>query len=383
MTTFIDGIVLTQRHLSGEVRELAGLRSLCYRESGDIDREGNPVAEQEVIGENYRKAWIQGSHSTAIQVGSEGGLVSLSGNPGRWSRPDNVFNLDLDGTISAANGILATQGLPGFEAGEPIASSRIQEVLTPQGLMLGTGDDLSTVDYVIPRPDGTLRSGARVWSIHVTRNFVCGSAANALAVLNWLDTQSVARVKKQRLGSTTVVWGNLKYCQVEAYIKADEMMAHCKGEIEREQMRQSPIYQWCKEQGVLRIEVKAAKDYLRDRGLTYLGAWTMENVIQLFEDRTELLHRVKCDIEEFDPAMLPTRVATTAEAWLRGADVRRTMNLRTFQRHAKVLRDYGIDITEKRNVQVMPVKIKTIEMQAAAVPEWYGMHKTPMLRAVA
>jgi hypothetical protein len=101
----------------------------------------------------------------------------------------------------------------------------------------------------------------------------------------------------------------LKYCQVEAYLKAQEMMAHCKGEIEREQMRQNPVYQWALENGVVRIEVKAAKDYLRDKGLTYLGAWTMSNVIQLFEERTEILSRVKVDIEEFDPAMLPRLVS--------------------------------------------------------------------------
>lgn len=28
--------------------------------------------------------------------------------------------------------------------------------------------------------------GARVWSIHVTRNYVTGSESNAQAVLNWL-----------------------------------------------------------------------------------------------------------------------------------------------------------------------------------------------------
>lgn len=384
MTTFIDGIVLTQKHHHADgVKEIAGLRYLCYREAGDIDLAGEEVTEQDIIGDKHKKAWIQGSHNTAIQVGSQGGLVSLCGNPGRWSRSDNVFNLDLDGTIEAANRIMRLKGLPIFQGGDPIASACSSTVLTPHGFMHATGDDLSTVDYVIPQPDGTFRSGARVWTIHVTRNFVCGSQADALAVLNWLDTQSVARVKKQRLGGTTVVWGSLKYCQVEAYIKADEMLAHCKGEIEREQMRQNPAYQWCKENGVLRIEVKAAKDYLRDRGLTHLGAWNMENVIQLFEERTELLHRVKLDIEEFDPANLPTRVACTAEAWLRGADVKRSMSRPTFFRHAKILREYGIDICEKRNVAAMPVKIKTVEMQQASIPDWYTLTPTPLLRVAA
>lgn len=104
----------------------------------------------------------------------------------------------------------------------------------------------------------------------------------------------------------------------------------------------------------------------------------MENVIQLFEERTEILHRVKVDIEEFDAAHLPSKVACTAAAWLRGEDVTRLLSRRTFFRHAAALRDYGIDITQKRNISVMPVKVKTIEVQAAAMPDWYRLQASPL-----
>jgi hypothetical protein len=148
-------------------------------------------------------------------------------------------------------------------------------------------------------------------------------------------------------------------------------------------MRQNPAYIWSKENGIVRIEVKAAKDYLRDRGLTHLGAWTMENVIKLFDDRTEILHRVKTDVEEFDPSLLPSKVACTASAWLRGEDVSRLMSVSTFYRHAKILREYGIDIAEKRNIVSMPIKIKTIELKEASIPSWYSFELTPLLRLVA
>ncbi|WP_301103118.1 phage/plasmid replication protein [Propionivibrio sp.] len=377
MTTFVDGIVLTQKHYQCDgVRELAGVRSMAYREKGDICRDGSESIGQEIIGEQFRPAWIQGSHSTAIRVKSEDGMVTLAGNPGRWGRADNLFNLDLAGTVEASNRIVQSQGLPGFSGGEPIGSARVMPTLTDQGYMMASGGNLDAVDYVLVHPDGTFRQGARVWSIHVTRNYVTGSEANAVAVLNWLDSQSVARVKKKRFGKSTVVWGNLNYCQVEAYLKADELMDHCKGDLEREAMRQNPAYQWSKENGIVRIEVKAAKDYLRDRALTHLGAWTMEKVIDLFDERTEVLHRVKTDIEEFDPATLPSKLACTASAWLRGEDVSRLLSVRTFYRHAKALRDYGIDISEKRNITVMPYKIRTIEMHEASIPDWYDLKPT-------
>lgn len=382
-TTFIDGIVLSQRFQPNTVKSIAGLRSIAYREAGDIAFDGSAVEEQEVLPERLRAAWIQGSHSTRVQVSSDGTLVQLKGNPGRFGRGDNLFNLGFDQTLAASNEILNAQGLPSFVLGAPVARNCLTwgkdgEMETRAefaGFLVvpeeGTPEYEFSRRYSMPGDLTPGHEGARVWSIHVTRNYLAGSEANALAVLNWLDGQSVSRVKKQRFGKSTVTWGNLNYCQTEAYLKADEMMAHCRGDIEREMMRQNPVYQWCKENGVVRVEVKASKDYLREVGLTWAGDWNMAKVIKLFDERTEVLHRVKTDIEEFDPALLPSKIACTAAAWLAGQDVKRFMNLRTFQRHAKELRAHGIDIAEPRNVASMPVRIRTIDLQAASAPDWY------------
>lgn len=377
-STFIDGIVLSQRFRKDSVPTLAGLRSIAYRAVGDVSFDGSTVEEQDVLPERIRPAWIQGSHNTKVQTSSDGTLVQLKGNPGRFNRGDNVFNHDWDGTLAASNAILLSRGLPSFEIGEECAN--------PVLLRNFDGDLQSKPEFaaytVFPADGGVGHEGLRVWSIHVTRNLITGSEANAKAVLGWLDSQSIARVKKKRFGNSTVTWGSLKYCQVEAYLKADEMLDHCKGDVERELMRQNPIYQWCRDNGVVRVEVKAAKDCLRDLGLTWAGDWNMAKVIKLFDDRTEILHRVKADVEEFDPATLPSNVAMTASAWLRGEDVKRVMNLRTFQRHAKLLREYGIDIAEKRNVSSMPVRIKTIEIQPAAMPDWYSLNQSHGLQLV-
>lgn len=365
-TTFIDGIVMSQKFRPESVKTIAGLRTLAYRESGDVNHLGEVVEDQEVLPERIRAAWIHGSHNTKIQLSSDGTLVQLKGNPGRFGRGDNVFNLGWDETFSRCGDILESQGLPRFLTGDPCANRQF---------IRGLDGDLITLPefagYGVYPDDGPGHQGARVWSIHVTRNYCTGSEADAIAVINWLASQSVSRIKKKMIGSSTVIWGNLNYCQVEAYIKADEMIAHCRSDLDREMMRQNPVYQWCRENGVVRVEVKAAKDYLREVGLTWAGDWDMTKVINLFESRTEVLHRVKADIEEFDPASLPSKIALTASAWLRGEDVKRVMKLRTFQRHAKLLRDYGIDIAEPRNVKTMPVRVKTIEMQSAHAPDWY------------
>lgn len=336
-------------------RELAGMRTLSFREAGDINRQGEAVPDQEVITEKARWAWIKGSHATSIRVLSHDGLVALAGNPGRWGRSDNLFGFDLDQTLTRANRILHTQQLPGFGRGVCYDAS--------------SGKDTGTE----PVPGRTKWSGARVWSIHLTQNYVTGSSANAKHVLNWLDAQSIARVRKSRLGASTVVWGGLNYCQTEAYIKADEMLTHAKGEHERQQIKQSAAYQWALQSGVVRIEVKAAKDYLRHKDLTHLGDWNMGTVHEIFTERTEVLQRSKIDLEEFDIQHLPSRVRLTAAAWLKGEDVLALMSRPTFYRHAGLLREYGIDIASPRNIETFPVRVRTIDMQAAAIPDWYGM----------
>lgn len=329
-----------------QARELAGFRNLRYRDKGDIKRDGSEAIEEEVIGGGASWAWIQGSHSTAIRVKSFEGVVALAGNPGRWGQKDNLFGLDLEGTLQAANGILRGQQLPEFQSGEAYAPLNGE----------------CELKY----------TGARVWSIHLTRNYATGSQANAEAVINWLDGQSIARVKKSRLGASTVVWGSLKYCQTEAYIKADEMIAHAKGDEAKQIIRDSHEYKYALENGIVRIEVKAAKDYLREKGLTYLGAWDMGTVHRIFEERTEVLSRVRADVEEFDLMDVPRAYRMTAAAWLDGKDVAHLFDSRvTLWRHAKALRAHGIDILAVRNVAEFPVRIRTINLVPLSPPDFY------------
>lgn len=51
---------------------------------------------------------------------------------------------------------------------------------------------------------------------------------------------------------------------------------------------------------------------------------------------------------------------------------------RTLFRHAKVLRECGIDILQTRNVTAFPVKVRTIELQPLRLsdaPHWYTMEQ--------
>jgi hypothetical protein len=362
LMVFIDGIVLTQKFKPGSIKQLCGLRLMSFREAGDIDREGNEVEEQEVIGERMGTAWIRGSHDSKIQLRSDGTLLSLKGNPGRWCRGDNLFNLGLAETVAKANEIVESRGFPAnaFGAGrrDPFTKCQMHK------LKIHDVDDLE-----LPW------TGARVWSIHLTQNYVTGSADNAKAVIEWLNTQSVARVKKSRLGLSTIVWGNISYCQTEVYVKADEMLAHCKGAEAKAAMRESEAYKYALANGIIRLEVKCAKDFLKERKLTYLGNWDMGTVTALFKEKSEVLERCKLRYASDDELLdaLPQHVRVHAAAWLQGIDVTKLMSRATFYRHAKVLRAHGIDIAEPRNVSVIRPVMKEISVAAVQAPEWYSL----------
>lgn len=360
---FVDGIVLTRKFdPRTPIKELCGLRSMVYREPGDIDRDGKVVEETEVVGERMGTAWIQGSHDSKLQLRSDGNTLSLKGNPGRWGRPENLFNLGLWETIDKANEIVEAHGFPAnaFDKGvrDAWTVSQLHKMDIPSG---ETPEDPWT--------------GARVWSIHLTQNYATGSPENAKAVIEWLNTQSVARVKKSRLGLSTIIWGSIRYCQTEVYIKADEMLAHCKTPEAKAAMRETEAYKYAFKAGIIRLEVKCAKDFLKHRKLTYLGNWGMGTVTELFKEKAEVLERVTLSFQSDEEllASLPSHVRVHAAAWLQGIDVTQLMSRATFYRHSKVLRDYGIDIAEPRNVTVIRPKAKEITVSALDRPHWYQL----------
>jgi hypothetical protein len=364
MTVFIDGIVLTRKFPHGSVKELCGFRSMGYLEAGDVDKNGNVVTELTALHERLFTAWIRGSHDSKLQLASDGSTVSMKGNPGRFGRKDNLFNHDFEHTISAANAIVAAEGFPQdcFSRGtrDPYTKSQLA------AMDIKAGDDL---------PESPWRDGARVWSIHMTQNYRTGSPENAKAVIQWADGQTMARVKKARLGATTLVWGSLAYCQTELYVKADEMLAHAKGPKQKEKVMESDEYKYALANGIIRLEVKCAKDFLKHRKLTYLGNWSMGTVTEIFKEKAEILERCKAVEQEDEDilALLPSSTRVHAAAWLAGVDVSAHMSRRTFFRHAKVLRAYGIDICEKRNVTVIRPKMREVEITPLAVPDWYSL----------
>lgn len=332
---FIDWITINQFHAGKSLPVLVSGSTVVY------DQYGIPRFER------ARPARFIGSHETSIQITCNGVFVSLSGNAGRFSRPDNLFSYGVRETVQKASHLVMDQGLPEFTPG-------------------------------FTASNGQYTRGATVSRLDITANYATGSESQARAFIRWLADKSVSRMKKGRAGDESVWFVNSRH-MIKAYIKHIEMEKHGMS-------KDDQLYQWCKEQGIVRVEVELKKRMLDTEGLYHLEAITEEKLIEIYHRETEILKRVDRSDEPDIIDSLPARYRMTAAAWLAGEDVRSFLSRATLFRHAKVLREYGLDILEPRSIVKFPTKVNVIELRPVSPPDWYQFNDTyndqPALRLV-
>jgi len=317
---FVDWVTVTQRHKGGGLPILVDGVCVWHDRNGLVRSERTSATS------------VTGSHDTAIRVGCDGGRVYLSGNVGRFSREDNLFNFGWAGTWARCNRVLLGVGLPPFSSSPGFS-------------------------------DEDKQFGARVSRLDITANFATGNEGQARAVIRWLSGQAIARVKRGQAGDESMWWSNTRK-MFKAYLKGVELMKHGMSEDE-------VVVAWCKRLGIVRVEVELKRRLLRELGLQQAEDITDEKLMRVFEEHTEILRRVDRSDEPDILAHLPARSRVYAAAWLKGQDLTLMCHRATLFRHAKVLREYGIDILTPRNVIDFPIKVRVVDLQPVSAPDWY------------
>lgn len=319
--TFVDWITASQYFPEGGIPIVTSGLDVHFDPSGLPRRERNC------------SAGLDGSFKTSIRVASDGCRVYLSGNVGRFSRKDNLFNLGWGETQAACNRILESLGLPPFSA-----------------------------SVGVPGTEG-YRRGAVVSRLDITSNFATGSEPQARAAIRWLCGRSVSRVKRGNAGDESVWWANTR-SMFEAYIKHIEMLSHkCDSD--------SLPYLYAKQHGLLRVEIKIRKRILSELKMNDWDDITQEGLEELYHEQTSILRTVDRSDEHDIIAALPARSRIYASAWLAGKDLRELVGRTQLYLHAKVLRQYGIDILQARNIEQFPIKVRVVDLVPCEVPEWY------------
>lgn len=368
---FVDWLQIAQRHQGVDLPIVSdGVRVVGQSFEEITDGNGRKwcVLTPHADGVRYTVPRLQkrGSHDTSLLIRCDGQTVELSGNVGRYERPDNVWNYDLDDTVSKASDLVERDGLPRFSAGE----CRAKASLSKHDYDLGLWSEWT---------------GAIFREMHVTKNCYVGSDALSVECLRYMTGHRAARLAKGVFGDETVVFGKRTgklHKRLVVYRKASEMLAHAKGEDAKKRVKESPEYQMARDMGLIRIECKWGRDFLRDNGLRFMGDASMAKVISLFERETAFLMDAKADRAARVVAEMPAKLRAAALLWIRGDDLRQVFSRATYFRHVKALRDYGIDASEPRGERVegsvdqlqrLLDGLPQFELRELAAPEWYGL----------
>ncbi|MDP3226262.1 MAG: phage/plasmid replication protein, partial [Rubrivivax sp.] len=135
--------------------------------------------------------------------------------------------------------------------------------------------------------------------------------------------------------------------------------------------------------GVVRVEIELKRRLLADMNMVEIDDINDDKLIQVFHEQTEIFNAVDRSDEPDILDAIPTKSRVHAAAWMAGQDLRQLLSNGTFYRHARVLRDYGIDITEPRNVETFPIKVRIVEMKPLSMPDWYSLEDDiPHLKVV-
>ncbi len=328
---FVDWLTINQLHQNGAKR-LSGGQFMEINADGSL---------------KFRidKFHIEkGSFATSIALRSSVGRVELSGNVGRFGRSDNLFNSGWDDTLESAQTLVSAFNLPLFTPGATYSDSR-----------------------------GNVQSfGASVTRLDLTRNYATGSGRHASAFLSWLDGQSLAYIRRGRkVGSTTVEWGSNKgRYKLIAYDKAQEMLDHSG---DKDAMKANRVYQYCRDNGIIRVELKLKRQELADKGLRFLGDIDMGKLIQIYNEKTDFIKGAEVDVSALDLSDLSSLSRMIYEAYMQGVDVSQLVPRMTLWKHAKILRAYGVDITSNPSVQRLKTEVRRIQLASATMPDWYSL----------
>lgn len=324
---FIDWVTIRQDHGAGGAPKINGGVVMSLDADGEID-----YAVQKRVG-------IEGSFDSRSEIRSDGSVVEFSGNIARFGRRDNLFGYDWPTTICRINSLLNLYCIPPFTSGKLYRFA----------------------------DSGWTWTGARVSRIDVTMNRACFSADNAITVLEQLAKHHVGRQKgRLSVDGATVEYGRgSKYVYGKCYSKFAEFMAHQKrksgSHVDQE------VIDFTQRLGVLREEFTLKSRFLTQNQLCYLGQITHDDLVEVFMNRTQFKRFDKIEHDTFKD--LPSKLQRTYAAWKLGMPVK--LGRSAFYEHRRELLAYGIDISVPCTGEILPIRIKTIEVAALEAPDWY------------
>ncbi len=336
---FIDWITIKQHHCKSHKPF-----------HGEIHATLSPDGKK-LLKTNTKRVQYSGSDSTIITIHSDGHTVYVSGNIGRFNRPDNLFNYDLEQTIQKLNQIISQPniGLPIFTKGETYVDSDLK---------------IQTTGAWFPRLD-------------LTENYAFGTFKQAQRYLTQLKNIKINRQKTQSY-DTSMYWGlGSKKKTLKTYLKSIDLK-RLKTKMIKKDMLQNinhldNIIKYTHENGVLRFELQL-KDQLTIQGLYHWSDSTHEKLTQYFEGEIMKLPK---SCEHIDVNLLNSAQQITLLKYMTGQDIKSILARSTYYKHRKhFLENYSLDINQplkKSELLNFMQFYMDVEFTPLQKPDWYEL----------
>lgn len=332
---FIDWITVQQVYPLGGLNPVNSGRVFAIDEDGAVEWE----VERDMV--------FEGSHDSRIKIQCDGFMVKVSGNVGRFDRPDNIFGFELDETMRKANRILAQFNLPPFTKGEPFREYGYEFFKW---------------------------TGALFTRLDLTCNFSTGSEANVAPFMQHLAASSVSRMRTGAFpdGHTVDYGRGSKYWYAKAYAKYFQLTSR------QQKKRQPPqeVLDFVRDAGMVRFELTLKSRYLTQNGFRYWGGTEMSKLCTVFEDKAEVVRREKPILKAFDRMIegLSIQVQETVMNWQKGKHLPSLMKRATYYRHRREILDHcGFDISLPFHVVDLSTRYQAhqIDVLPMVAPDWY------------
>lgn len=321
----------------------------------------------------------RGSYSSKIDITLRDNTLTISGNPSRYNREENLFGINqIDECFKVYNEILSELDLP--------LLTKCTKVMHLQG---EDGTQVKTVS-----------DGAIIKRVDMTTNMSVGKGAEreyirAVSTLPWRNKKGHLFPNGfgcdwlNKMGNA----GSREYLKL--YCKYNELNLHAMPKAKREFGINSPEYKYlervrdyCIEMGVARFENELHRDFLRENNLRYWGLLNEEDfkiTHDKFVNIDQKLQVTKMDIEHVNETLLRKGICTTTysasttasyfSSWMSGKVFDFSMSAPKL--HASRLNKIGIDIRvpfdSSRHSPVIVRKAIIIKPTALVIPQWYKM----------
>lgn len=319
----------------------------------------------------------RGSYCDEINIRVSGSVIRVDGNPSRWGKVENLLGFtDIDACICCFNSVLFGLGLPTF--------TRCTEIFYLQGKD-GEKVKKSSNGAIIKRMDITTNKSVGAGN---ERTFI-----KALSQMRYRN--SIGRLHTNGL---TADWlsdkGNANLIYPSCYIKHEEMKLHSYDKIKnkfgiesKEFKYYDRVFNYCRENGVVRFEQKLKSRYLQRENLCYWGLSDFSKLEKLQEEFCGMYKKLsvnKIELETIAEQLVSQGVVDSirqanttafyAIQWSSGQDMN-SLPRRTFDRHRARLRKIGIDIANPCDVEkfqaVQVISCEQIMVRPFKAPDFY------------